>query len=86
MYLFLGQATVVRASDIVGVFDMDTTTVQKSTRDFLGASEKRSEVVNVSYELPKTFVVCGSKEQIKIYVSPAAAGTLARRLAEGQRE
>ena len=86
MYLFLGQTTVVRADDITGIFDMDSTTVQKATRDFLSASEKRSQVVNVSFELPKTFAVCGGRDNSKIYISPAAAGTLARRLADGQRE
>jgi len=44
MFLHLGQDTVVSFSDIIGIFDMDTTTVQKSSRTFLNKAEKRGEV------------------------------------------
>ena len=58
MYLFLGQETVVPLREIVGIFDMENTTVSKSTRDFLTEAEQQGEVVTVSDELPKSFVVC----------------------------
>ena len=35
MYLHLGQDTVVKKKDIIGIFDMDTTTVSKISRDYL---------------------------------------------------
>ena len=58
MYLHLGQDTVVRTSDIIGIFDMDTSTISKTTREYLTACEKNGRVVNVSMELPKSFVLC----------------------------
>ena len=55
MYLFLGGDVSVWESDVVGVFDMDNTTVAKSTRNFLSRVQKEGAVVNVTADLPKSF-------------------------------
>ena len=65
MYLHLGQSTVITTKDLIGIFDMDTTTVMKSSRDYLNKAEKAGQVVNVSYELPKSFVVCSEGNNSK---------------------
>ena len=62
MYLHLGQDTVIKVSDIVGIFDMETSTIAKSTRDYLSAAQKTGRVVNVSMEMPKSFVLCCDKK------------------------
>ncbi len=80
MYIHLGSVTSIVQKDIVGIFDMDITTVQKTTRDYLSRCEKSGEILCVSNELPKTFVVCERKGVKKTYISPAAAGTLEKRL------
>ncbi len=80
MYMHLGENTVVRLDEIIGIFDMDNTTVSKSTRDFLNFSEKRREVINVSYELPKSFIVCSNKRKEKrVYISQISSTTLNKR-------
>ena len=80
MYIHLGQETVVRDDEIIGIFDLETTTVSKHTRDFLSASEKRKEVINVSYELPKSFVLCSKgKQNKKLYISQISSTTLLKR-------
>ena len=58
MYLHLGEKTVIRTDNIIGIFDLDNSTVSKNTRDFLADATKQGRVINVSYELPKSFVVC----------------------------
>ena len=40
MYLHLGQETVVRERDIIGIFDLDNTTVSRHTRKTLNEAEK----------------------------------------------
>ena len=35
MYLHLGQNTVITHDEIIGIFDLDNTTVSKKTRDYL---------------------------------------------------
>lgn len=81
MYLHLGQNTMVKVKSIVGVFDLDTSTVKKSTKNYVFNAEKEKRVVNVSAEnLPKSFVVCAEQnEKNKIYVSPISTSTLIKR-------
>ena len=61
MFLHLGQSTVIRTDDIVGVFDIDNTTVSKHTRKYLSTATKNGRIINVSLELPKSFIVCKDK-------------------------
>ena len=48
MYLHLGQDTVVRTDEIIGIFDMETSTISKITRNYLADVQKKGYVVNVS--------------------------------------
>lgn len=75
MYLYLGGDTVVKSDDIIGIFDMDTSTVNKATRDYLSLAEKEKRVVYVNYELPKSFIVCNDK----IYICSLNTATLLKR-------
>lgn len=80
MYLHLGQDTVVTTDKIIGIFDIDRCTISKKTRDYLTAAEKEKRVINVSYELPKSFVVCSNEDGIKVYISQISAKTLLLRI------
>lgn len=75
MYLYLGGDTVINTKNIIGIFDMDTSTVNKATRDYLSKAEKEKRVIYVNYELPKSFIVC----EDKIYVCPLNTSTLLKR-------
>lgn len=81
MYLHLGEQKVVKKREIVGIFDMDNTTVMKSTRNFLNLAEKNGEAVTLSYELPKSFIVCKKRRGAKkrVYISQLAPSTLLKR-------
>lgn len=80
MYIHLGQETVIMSKDVVGIFDLETTTISKKTRDFLEKAEKNGEVETVSYELPKSFIVCSDKKRKqKIYISQISSSTLLKR-------
>lgn len=76
MYLHLGQDTVVTVESIIGIFDIDACTISKKTRDFLAVAEKEKRVINVSFELPKSFVVCEQSGKIVVYISQISAKTL----------
>ena len=54
---------------------MDTSTVNKATRDYLKKAERDKRVIYVNYDLPKCFVVTDDK----VYVSPINTGTLNKR-------
>lgn len=81
MFLHLGQSTVVRRDDIIGIFDMDTSTVSKITRTFLSEKEKQKKTVTVSYELPRSFTLCAAEngENETVYISQLSTQTLEKR-------
>lgn len=79
MFLHLGNDIVIRKSDIIGIFDIENTTTSKQSRNFLALAEKNGEVINVSYELPKTFVVCFDGQKTVVYISPISSATLLKR-------
>ena len=79
MYVHLGENTVVRTDNIIGIFDMDTSTISKWTKDYLSNATKNKRVINVSMELPKSFVVCNENNEIKVYVSQISSQTLMKR-------
>ena len=79
MYLHLGNEIVIKNSDIVGIFDIDNTSVGKATRDFLANAEKNMQVTNVTNELPKSFVVTYGEGGSRVYISQISAQTLKRR-------
>lgn len=79
MYLHLGNDVVIYTEKIVAMFDIDACTVSKKTRDFLAAAQKNGEVINVSYELPRSFVVCNDKGKTSVYISQLSTKTLSRR-------
>lgn len=91
MYLYLGGDAVARGEDIVGIFDLDNTTVSKHTRDFLSGAEKSGQVVTTTWDIPKAFVVCAKPKKAKrsrstVYLTQMAPATLRKRTALGEKE
>jgi len=79
MYLHLGQNIVVKKAQVIGIFDLDNTTGSYITRKFLADAEKAGRVISVSDELPKSFVLCGEDNGMKIYLSQLSTQTLLKR-------
>ena len=85
MYLHLGQDVAVKQDTILGIFDLENSTISPITRQYLAAAEKAGRVVNVSMELPKTFIVCCEKRgeertpETVVYISQISAATLRKR-------
>lgn len=79
MYLHLGGDTVVRTDSIIGIFDLDNASVSKATKRYLTAAQKGGRVVNVTMELPKTFVVCCEKGKTIVYIAQISSATLKKR-------
>jgi hypothetical protein len=80
VYLHLGQSVVVPTSSIIGLFDLDNTSASHLTRRFLERAEQQGRVVNVSDDLPKSFVLCQQGDQPPtVYLSQLSAATLLKR-------
>lgn len=88
MYLYLGEQVTIRSDEIIGIFDLENTSVSKATRDLLAKAEKNAQVINVTEKLPKSFVLCDSKGKNgkrrtaggqKVYILQMSAATMYKR-------
>lgn len=83
MYLHLGLDKVITCDEILGIFDLDNTTVSKHTRDYLAKAEKAGMVENVCTDLPKSFVVCEKDKKRTVYITQISPSTILRRIENG---
>ena len=74
--LSLGGNVMVRRGDIVGVFDLDTATVSKHSRDFLRRAQENKAVTAAGLDLPQTFIVTTEM----VYLSSQSSAQIAKRL------
>lgn len=58
MYLHIGSETIVSKKNLIGIFDLDNTSVSKFTREFLRSRQQKGAVITVAEDIPKSFVVC----------------------------
>ena len=79
MYLRVEENIIVNSDDIIGIFDMDNTTVSRLGRTFLAKSEKNGLIINSTDDLPKSFVVTNGNKETKIFISSVSSKILARR-------
>lgn len=79
MYLSIGNDMAVRASSVVGIFDMDNTTTSKRTRLFLEKAQKEGQIIPCD-DLPKSYVVTVEYGMTKVYESTLSASTLEKRM------
>ena len=86
MYLHLGQSVVVPFRDVIGIFDLDNTTSSHRTRAFLEQAQREGELVDVSMDVPKSFVLCRSELGTMVYLSQLSPATLLRRAENNQFE
>ena len=78
MYLHMGQDFIVREQEIIGIFDIDTTSTGKRTREFLERAENEGAVVSLSNDIPKSFIVTEFPYET-VYLSPISSAALAGR-------
>lgn len=80
MIVHIGNEISIKSCDVVGIFDIENTSTGSITRDFLNHVSNTAKVVNVSYSMPKSFIVClNSKGENIIYITNVAVNTLKNR-------
>lgn len=80
MYLHIGNDIIVDINKIVGIFDMDNTTVSRLGRRFLPRAEKDGVIINATEDLPKSYVVTNHSGETRIYISSVSSQVLSKRL------
>jgi len=79
MYLHLGKQVAVPFKNVIGIFDLDNSSVSKHTRRYLEEAQKSGRVVNVSEELPRSFIICNEAGNTLVYISQISSQTLLKR-------
>lgn len=80
MFLHIGGDYVVSKKDIIAIFDMETSSLSKITKEFLKNEQMKENVINVDVEnLPKSYVIANEKGRNILYISPIASATLLKR-------
>ena len=57
MYVHLGRDYVLNDRDVIGIFNLETTTISPRGREFLNYAQKNGAVVSLSDELPQSYVL-----------------------------
>jgi extracellular matrix regulatory protein B len=81
MYIHLGGNIIINSKDIVAWFDIDKTTVSKTTRKFLKDAQANNDIIYINMEeLPKSFILTSREKNInKIYLSNLTVQTIVKR-------
>ncbi len=82
MYLHVGNGKSVKKKDVIGIFDLDTSTVSKITKDFVNRKEKEGLLEYDYSDLPRSFVLVDG-EKSKIVLSRISPQGLKIRADEG---
>ncbi len=72
MYIHLGRDYVLNDRDIIGIFNLETTTVSPG-REFLNYAQKNGAVVSLSDDLPQCYVLADAPVDT-VYLSELSSG------------
>ena len=79
MYIHLGRDYVLNDRDIIGIFNLETTTISPCGREFLNYAQKNGAVVSLSDELPQSYVLADGGVVDTVYLSELSSAVLRRR-------
>ena len=83
MYLHIGNDVVVHHHNVLGIFDLENTSVSKYTKEYLRGKQQENRVIEVTKDMPKSFIVaCDKKGKERVYLSLLAPRTLKKRWEE----
>ena len=79
MYIPIGNDMAVREDSIIGIFDLDNASAGKATREFLRSAEENGDVVTVTDELPKSFVLTREFMLDRVYLTQFSSAAMEKR-------
>jgi hypothetical protein len=79
MYISIGNDFAVRESTVIGIFDLDNTTVNARGREFLERAEKEGQIVPWD-DLPRSFILTSEYGMTRIFQTNLSTQTLAKKL------
>ena len=80
MYLHIGNGESIKTENVIGIFDLDTATVSKTTKRYISKKEKEGRVEYTDFDLPRAFILCEDKSGEKIKLSRISSAGLRQRI------
>ena len=80
MYLHIGNGVSVKEKDIIGIFDLDTSTVSKVTKKFVNKMSRNGDLEYTDSDLPRSFVFCSEGKKFKVKLSRISSVGLRQRI------
>jgi hypothetical protein len=82
MFLHIGNGKSVRKKDIIGIFDLDSATLSKSGKKFINKMQEMGKVEYDDFDLPRSIVLVGERNDNKIFLSRISSQGLKLRCKE----
>ena len=78
MYIHLGRDYVLNDRDVIGIFNLEPTTISPRGREFLNYAQKSGAVVSLSEELPQCYVLADAPVDT-VYLSELSSTAMKKR-------
>lgn len=79
MYLHIGRDFVINNKDIIGIFNIDCIKNTKEYKSLYRKIEEENNIIKISENQNKTFILIKKDEKTKGYVSNIGASTIGKR-------
>ena len=86
MYLHIGNGISVKKKNIIGIFDLDTSTVSKTGKNFINKMERAGLLEYNDFDLPRSFVLLEEDGTSKVKLSRISVQGLKIRADENYKE
>ena len=82
MYIHVGNDFMIRSRDLIGVFNIENTTVSADTRNYLKQAAERGCEISCTDDLPRSFTVTFNTENLdeKVYIGRLSASAIEKRI------
>ena len=80
MYINIGGDMALRDRSIIGIFDLDGTSLSKKTMEFLKSAEQEGGLISVTDDIPKTFLVTEEYGMERVYFTQLSGATMEKRI------
>ncbi len=78
-YLQLEKGESIDKKTVIGVFDIETSSMSQGTRELFKRKEEEKGVVSLSNDLPKSFVLTDGEYSDTLYISGLSTESIKKR-------
>ncbi|NLN54992.1 MAG: DUF370 domain-containing protein [Clostridiales bacterium] len=79
MLVHLSKNETVLKGEIVGIFDIERSTLSQDTRNFLKQMQNDLKTVSLCDDIPKAFVLCDNIYTDRVYITQISPESLVKR-------